>query len=50
MKKYNISKLANMKINIIEAGIEAVWNSIELEKDALKRCELRKLFARATKI
>lgn len=49
MKKHNINDLEKFMINIIEYGKETSWKAIEMERNPLKRCEMRKLFAQAVK-
>lgn len=41
---HNLSELENMMSNISAEGKENVWQYIEKEKDALKRCAKRKLY------
>jgi len=49
MKKHNPNELENMMIDILIHDKKIVWNEIEKEHNALKRCEKRNLFAKAIK-
>lgn len=47
MKNHRMSTVENMMINILENGSQQTWQDGDLVKDALKRCEKRKIFTLA---
>lgn len=47
MKSFNPNKFENMMMNIVDEGKIEVWNEIEKEKCAIKRCQKRKLYSEA---
>ena len=49
MKYMEINSIQNMMVNIITEGQHAVWQYIDQEKNALVRCEKRKLYWEALK-
>ena len=45
MKKYNPTEFENMTIEILMCGKDVIWKDIEEEKNALKRCRQRRIWA-----
>lgn len=42
---HNINNVENMMINLINEGESKMWQLIEKEKNAFKRCKQRKLYS-----
>lgn len=47
MKFYNYDEIQNMMANILAEGKEEVWQTLEEEKNAIKRFRTRKIYFQA---